>query len=413
MRRLVLSAPARNRLPFAALVSMGCTSSPPPVPPQPVLVPAPEASRPAPVPPSAGEDEWDDYVPPDDWVTFRQTPHPEFTSIRIKPGAPLSKSAPPVCAALYRRYARAPDLAWFACAKATTGETWAGVAWIGPLPPEDSFTTRGRWRVVVDRNGRVQEGPEQKYEIVLGEGCETPPACFVGQHYTGVTPPTDFWLVDLDGDKVSEALALSYEALSQVGASESAVTLWQLTSSGGGRGPGSVVLHDLSRSLRIFGAADCDGDHRPEVVVNPYATPDVGDFRLRFGNLVRSSSEFWSLLGQFDKTGQWVTDGPLARAYAAKQCPAAPGNPFSGRPSSWPAQLHCAKLWGANSRKLRAELRAACSQPRDEATATACSDNQAALERMAQATLPLTLQAADTAAAWPKGCFENYEGDPP
>lgn len=395
---------------------MGCAPSSPPAPPQtskPVASTS-EASRAETAPSAAAENDWDDYVPPDEWVTFRQTPHPEFSSIAIRQGTPVPQSASPACAALYRRYVRAPDLAWFACAKATTGETWAVVAWIGPLPPRDSFRTHGRWRVVVDRNGRVQESPEQKYEVTLGEGCATPPACLAGQHYVGVTPPTSFWLVDLDGDKVSEAFSLSYEALSQVGASEFAVTLWQLTSSGdGGRGVDSLVLHDLSRSFRIFAAADCDGDHRPEVVVNPYAAPDAGDFRLRFGNLVRSSSEFWSLLGQFDEDGQWVTDGPLARAYAARQCPVAPGNPFSGRASSWPAQLHCAKLWGADSAKLTAELRAACTQPRDEPTATACKDNRAALERMVQAKLPLTLRARDTAAAWPKGCFENYEGEPP
>jgi len=364
-----------------------------------VVPPAANATTVVPLPLENGVD---DQAFSDEWVTFLQTPHPEFSSIFIEPGAPLSKTVPPACAALYRRYVHAPDLALFACAKATTGETWAVVAWIGPLPPEDSFTTHGRWRVVVERNGLVQEGPEQEYEIVLATGCTTPPQCLMDQHYFGVTPPTDFWLVDLEGDGVSEAFALSFEKLTQAGPNEFAVTLWQLTSSG-------VALHDLSRSLRLFAAADCDGDHRPEVVFNPYAAPDLGDFRLHFGYWVRSSSEFWSLLGQFDEKGHWVTDGPLARAYAAGRCPAAPGDPFSGRPGGWPAALHCAKLWGEKSSRLTGLLRRACTHPRDEAAVMACKENRGALERMLKATLPLILRAGDASAAWPKGCFENYE----
>jgi len=388
-----------------ALLSAACTPTPAPAPPdgagpEPAIV-VPSASSVTTAQPPPVESGVEAPAFSDDWVTFLQTPHPEFSSIEIQPGAPSAQPVPPSCAALHRRYVQAPDLAWFTCAKATTGETWAVVAWIGPLPPEGLFT-HGRWRVVVERNGRVQEGPEQEYKIVLASGCTTPPACMVDQHYFGVTPPTVLWLVDLEGDGVSEAFALSFEQLTQAGPTEFAVTLWQLTSHG-------VALHDLSRSFRVFAAADCDGDHRPEVVYNPYAAHGLGDFRLRFGYLVRSSAEYWSLLGQFDAKGQWVTDGPLARAYAARHCRAAPGDPFSGPPGGWPGALHCAKLWGASSSKLAGLLRAACTSPKSEAAVTACKENRGALERMTKATLPLTLQAADAAAALPKGCFENYE----
>lgn len=103
-----------------------------------------------------------------------------------------------------------------------------------------------------------------------------------------------------------------------------------------------------------------------------------------------------------------MTDGPLARAYAARHCPAAPGDPFSGGAGGWPAALHCAKLWGEKSSKLTGLLSQACANPRDEAVATTCKENRSTLERMSKAKLPLTLKAADAAVAWPKGCFENY-----
>jgi hypothetical protein len=161
----------------------------------------------------------------------------------------------------------------------------------------------------------------------------------------------------------------------------------------------------LSQRASVVGLKDCNGDARPELVINPYRVA-ADEFSLNFGGYNRKSAPEWTLLVEQQPNGEYAGATELSRAYASRLCPEKVTTPFDADALRWPSRLHCAKLWGAPEARLVTELARACERPRDEAAEQACRYNRSALERMVKTTLALQLSPS-AAPALPPGCFDQ------
>jgi len=108
----------------------------------------------------------------DEWVTFVEKPNPDLGAVSFEPGEALPQDAPAACVAMYQRYGKKQKgLGDFSCAVAPSGEVWASVTTVGPLPADaQKMPTRGEWRLVVQIEAKLLEGPLQRFGITLGEG---------------------------------------------------------------------------------------------------------------------------------------------------------------------------------------------------------------------------------------------------
>jgi len=73
----------------------------------------------------------------DEWVTFVERPNPEFSAVNFEPAEAPPRDAPAPCTALYQSYGKKQKgLGDFSCAVAPSGEVWASVTTVGPLPAD-------------------------------------------------------------------------------------------------------------------------------------------------------------------------------------------------------------------------------------------------------------------------------------
>jgi hypothetical protein len=201
------------------------------------------------------------------------------------------------------------------------------------------------------------------------------------------SPPT---LFDFDGDGVPEAIVIVETTV--LGESGRTFSLrrgrvWTA------RGP-AIALYAPARDLAVEEARDLDGDGRPDLIGRgPYTA---------FAPVACGSEEPYpvtgpALLFHSLPDGGFRADDPVARAFAQRDCAAAPSpvivpekaDPDGVDLAASAGRLACARLWGVGEAALLAEIAAQCRHTASEACPRC--DDRALLERWARLPAPLRL----------------------
>ncbi|MGC4089263.1 MAG: hypothetical protein QM756_15530 [Polyangiaceae bacterium] len=294
-------------------------------------------------------DEWATLIPGRPWPTAARG---ETLYVSESSNLELERAPSPEGRQRLKRAAeRDRALLSISWARAPSGEVWTCLTHV---EAQEEMVTQASWHLEVERASGVLRSEPRRFEINAGACRDNARDC-LGTHRWGLSSPTQFWFVDLDGDRVTEAFALGTEERSTAQAHEYSFTLWQL-------GAKSLELHELSRRSALFGLRDCNGDGRPEVALNPYRT--AGDeFSVEYGYRRRASARNWSLLAEATPRGEFKVDGPLGLGYAKQLCPTVEAQPFQARAGLWAERVHCAKLWGASAEQLRQALESSLQRP--------------------------------------------------
>ena len=235
------------------------------------------------------------------------------------------------------------EVTW--CRGDPSGATWSVVV------DEESTNhlRRGTWRIL-----RRSVGGATHY---------SQPAWFKSllPHDTDVTnaPPEAPVFFDFDSDGVPEAIVVGREGIA-VGMAEKRILIYTYRA-------GSVVRYGPARHLFAFGIADVDGDGRPDLAVNPYALT-AREPQGYPGPYPRHSALEWGFVAQATPRGGFALSGSLTHQVAARICPNRPAELLPENPTQWFGYLHCARLWGAESKPLENKVRQAClsTRPADE-----------------------------------------------